>query len=46
MEWARVNQDDFIVRARSAVNEQIARHIDEKGADNMSPEILQNYAGR
>lgn len=45
-EWARDNQDDFIGRARQAVNVRIARHIDEKGSDNISPEILQNYTAR
>ena len=44
-EWARVNHDDFIGRARSAVNARVARHIEEKGADNISPEILKNYKG-
>ncbi len=45
-EWARVNHDDFIGRARSAVSARVARHVEEKGADNISPEILRNYPSR
>jgi limonene 1,2-monooxygenase len=45
MEWARANHDDFIGRARSAVNTRIARHIEEKGTANIAPEILKNYTG-
>jgi limonene 1,2-monooxygenase len=46
LEWARVNQDEFIGKARSAVEARIAQHIEQKGADNISPEILRNYPGR
>jgi limonene 1,2-monooxygenase len=45
LEWARVNHDEFIGRARSAVSARVARHIEEKGTDNISPEILKNYTG-
>jgi limonene 1,2-monooxygenase len=45
LEWARVNHDDFIGRARSAVTERIARHIEEKGSENISPEILKSHIG-
>jgi limonene 1,2-monooxygenase len=43
LEWARVNHDEFIGQAKSAVIGRIARHIEEKGTDNISPEILKNY---
>ncbi len=43
MEWARVNHDDFIGRATKAVTERIARHIEEKGTDNIAAEIAKNY---
>jgi limonene 1,2-monooxygenase len=46
IEWARVNQEEFIGRARSAVNARIAAHIEQKGTDNISPEILRAYSGR
>ena len=46
LEWARVNHEAFIGQARSAVNVRIAQHIEEKGADNISPEIARNYPGR
>jgi limonene 1,2-monooxygenase len=45
-EWARVNHDEFIGRSRAAVNTRIAQHIQEKGSDNIAPEILKNYPGR
>jgi limonene 1,2-monooxygenase len=43
LEWARVNHDSFIGQARDAVSARIARHIEEKGAENIAPEILKNY---
>ncbi len=43
LEWAEANHDEFIGRAKSAVISRIASHIEEKGTDNISPEILQNY---
>jgi len=43
LEWAETNHDEFIGRAKSAVISRIARHIEEKGTDNISPEILKNY---
>ena len=46
MEWARVNHDEFIGRTRQAVSDRIARHIEEKGAGNISPEIARHYPGR
>jgi limonene 1,2-monooxygenase len=46
LEWARVNHEAFIGQARSAVSARIAQHIEDKGADNISPEIARNYPGR
>jgi limonene 1,2-monooxygenase len=43
LEWARVNHDAFIGQATQAVTARIARHIEEKGGDNISPEIMKNY---
>ncbi|HWA80211.1 MAG TPA: LLM class flavin-dependent oxidoreductase [Acetobacteraceae bacterium] len=43
LEWAEANHDEFIGRAKSAVISRIASHIEEKGTDNISPEILKNY---
>ncbi len=45
LEWARANRDEFVGRSRSAVTARIARHIEEKGADNISPEILKKHMG-
>ena len=46
LEWARVNHEAFIGQSRSAVSARIAQHIEEKGADNISPEVARNYPGR
>ena len=41
IEWARSNRETFIGEARMAVGVRIAQHIQEKGADNIAPEILE-----
>lgn len=39
--WARDNRDSFIGQARMAVGLRVAQHIQEKGTDNIRPEILE-----
>jgi len=41
MNWARDNHAAFLGQQVQAVGARVARHIAEKGADNISPEILQ-----
>jgi limonene 1,2-monooxygenase len=38
--WARDNHDTFMGAARDAIGARIIKHIEEKGTDNISPEIL------
>jgi limonene 1,2-monooxygenase len=42
--WARDNHDTFMGAARDAVGARIIKHIEEKGTDNISPEILEQGA--
>lgn len=39
-EWAKENHGRFIGAAQKAVGARIAQHIQEKGTENISPEIL------
>ncbi len=39
--WARDNHDSFIGQAKAAVGARVARHVQEKGAENISPQILE-----
>ena len=39
--WARDNRDSFIGQARMAVGLRVAQHIQEKGTENIRPEILE-----
>ena len=41
LEWARDNRETFIGHARMAVGMRVAQHIQEKGVDNIRPEILE-----
>ncbi len=41
LEWARDNRENFIGQARMAVGVRLAQHIQEKGVDNIRPEILE-----
>ena len=41
-----MNHNEFIGKARSAVNARIAQHIEQKGEDNISPEILSGLGKR
>jgi len=42
--WARDNHDTFMGAAMDAVGARIMKHIEEKGTDNISPEILERGA--
>jgi limonene 1,2-monooxygenase len=39
MEWVRANKNDFTAQARMAVGARILQHAQEKGADNINPQI-------
>ena len=41
LEWARSNRDTFMGEARMAVGTRVAQHIQEKGIEDIAPEILQ-----
>ena len=41
LEWARSNRDTFMGEARMAVGTRVAQHIQEKGINDIAPEILQ-----
>lgn len=40
LEWARSNRDTFMGEARMAVGTRVAQHIQEKGIEDIAPEIL------
>jgi limonene 1,2-monooxygenase len=40
IDWATANRDSFIGQARMAVGVRIAQHVQEKGPENIRPEIL------
>lgn len=40
LDWARTNRERFMGEARMAVGVRIAQHIQERGVDNIAPEIL------
>jgi limonene 1,2-monooxygenase len=39
MEWVRANKNDFTAQARMAVGARILQHAQEKGAENINPQI-------
>jgi limonene 1,2-monooxygenase len=39
MAWVKANKDDFTMQARMAVGARILQHAQEKGAENIRPEI-------
>ena len=41
LEWAALNREVFIGEAMGAVGARIAKHIEEKGIENIRPEILE-----
>ncbi|MBQ1543749.1 LLM class flavin-dependent oxidoreductase [Caulobacter sp. CCUG 60055] len=41
LDWARTNRPTFIGQAQMAVGMRVAQHIQEKGTDNIRPEILE-----
>jgi limonene 1,2-monooxygenase len=40
LNWARNNRENFMGQAMMAVGSRVARHIQEKGTENIRPEIL------
>lgn len=44
LDWARTNREVFMGEAMMAVGTRLAQHIQEKGSENISPEILANMA--
>lgn len=44
-EWTGANHETFMGAAIQAVGSQIAKHIEEKGTENISPEILAAAGG-
>ena len=42
--WAKANREEFIGESMMAVGTRLAQHIQEKGTENISPEILANLA--
>ncbi len=40
IEWAKTNRPTFIGQAMAAVGARVAQHIQEKGTENIRPEIL------
>ena len=45
LDWARTNRERFMGEARMAVGTRIAQHIQERGVDNIAPEILAAMSG-
>ncbi|GAK45489.1 luciferase family protein [Tepidicaulis marinus] len=41
LDWARSNRETFMGQAMAAVGTRVAKHIEEKGTDNIRPEILE-----
>jgi limonene 1,2-monooxygenase len=41
LNWAKDNRETFIGQARMAVGVRVAQHIQEKGVENIRPEILE-----
>jgi limonene 1,2-monooxygenase len=39
--WARDNRESFIGQSMAAVGARVAQHIQDKGADNIAPEIME-----
>ena len=39
MDWVRANKDEFTSQARAAVGARIVQHAQEKGVENIQPEI-------
>lgn len=46
MDWVRENKDEFTGQARAAVGARIVQHMQEKGADNIRPEIVAMITGQ
>jgi len=41
LDWARNNRETFMGQAMAAVGTRVAKHVQEKGGDNIRPEILE-----
>ena len=46
MDWVRTNKDEFTGQMRAAVGARIVQHMMEKGADNISPMIVEAITGQ
>jgi limonene 1,2-monooxygenase len=46
LEWVRENKTEFTTQVRAAVGARIVQHIQEKGADNIRPEIVAMITGQ
>ena len=42
--WAKDNHETFMGAAMAAVGDRILKHIEKKGTENISPEILERGA--
>lgn len=43
LDWVRDNHDAFVKQSRSAVSARIAQHVEEKGSENIRPEMMQAF---
>jgi limonene 1,2-monooxygenase len=46
MDWVRSNKDEFTSQVRAAVGARIVQHIQEKGTENIRPEIVSLITGQ
>ena len=46
IEWVRQNKTEFTTQVRAAVGARIVQHIQEKGAENIRPEIVAMITGQ
>lgn len=46
MDWVRGNKGEFTTQVRAAVGARIVQHIQEKGTENIRPEILALLSGQ
>jgi len=46
MDWVRSNKNEFTTQVRAAVGARIVQHIQEKGTENIRPEIIALITGQ
>jgi limonene 1,2-monooxygenase len=44
--WVKSNKEEFTTQVRAAVGARIVQHIQEKGTENIRPEIVALIAGQ